>query len=171
MRALQVQVVWPASRPAQSQSRHQSIATGPPVNRDQNLLIASASGSDRTPEDRYSQEFQRLPLDAAIHPFRPGDWVRIKTWKKETLQPEWSQPVQVLLTTDAALKIDGKAKWIHHTRVKKASAPIGVQEPGTGIAKDSPTGEGRKKTPEEKWLSQTVPGLSLKLHLRRVPQT
>ncbi|XP_063458762.1 uncharacterized protein LOC134729921 [Pan paniscus] len=52
------------------------------------------------------------------HPYQPGDWVLVKRHRQETLEPRWKGPLQVLLTTPTALKVEGIASWIHYTHVK-----------------------------------------------------
>ncbi|XP_072865044.1 succinyl-CoA:glutarate CoA-transferase isoform X6 [Chlorocebus sabaeus] len=49
---------------------------------------------------------------------KPGDWVLVKRHRQETLQPRWKGPLQVLLTTPTALKVEGITSWIHYTHVK-----------------------------------------------------
>lgn len=62
---------------------------------------------------------QSLPADVPCHQVEPGDWVLIKEWKEEPLIPKWVGPFKVLLTTNTAVKVEGKDSWIHHTWVKK----------------------------------------------------
>lgn len=65
---------------------------------------------------------QRPPLDFAVHPIKPGEWVLIKSWKETKLQPEWEGPFQVLLTTETAVRTRERG-WSHYTRVKAAPKP------------------------------------------------
>ncbi|XP_072921159.1 uncharacterized protein [Hemitrygon akajei] len=60
---------------------------------------------------------QTPPLDFALHQIVPGDWVLVRTWKPEKLQPQWEGPFQVLLTTEAAVRTKEKG-WTHASRVK-----------------------------------------------------
>ncbi|XP_061493466.1 protein NYNRIN-like isoform X1 [Rhineura floridana] len=115
---------------------------------------------------RHNREFQRLPLDVAIHQYQPGDWIRVRKWKQEPLRPTWGSPEQIILITKSAVKLVGHKRWVHASRIKKAE-PIITQEPEKGVAKDSPPGEAKDQTPEEKWLSETVPGFNLKLKLKK----
>ena len=46
---------------------------------------------------------------------------KLKDWKKEPLQPVWTGPLTVVLTTPTAVKVTGVIPWIHHTKVKKAA--------------------------------------------------
>ncbi|XP_059820012.1 LHFPL tetraspan subfamily member 6 protein isoform X1 [Hypanus sabinus] len=65
---------------------------------------------------------QTPPLDFALHRTQPGDWVLIKTWKPEKLQPQWEGPFQVLLTTEAAVRTKEKG-WTHAARIKGPVKP------------------------------------------------
>ncbi|XP_054828238.1 protein NYNRIN-like [Eublepharis macularius] len=66
---------------------------------------------------------QPLPYDSPVHSFLPGDWVYVKKWKHSPLTADWEGPKQVLLTSHSSAKVEGHDPWIHHTRLKKASAP------------------------------------------------
>lgn len=59
-----------------------------------------------------------LPV-TPVHLFKPGDWVWLKDWKLDTLQPSWRGTHAVILTTPTALKLEGIKPWIHHSRVKQ----------------------------------------------------
>ncbi|KAG6939369.1 hypothetical protein G0U57_001468, partial [Chelydra serpentina] len=67
---------------------------------------------------RYVVPFQALPLDQTVHPFRIGDQVLVKKWKRDPLTPRWDGPHTVSLISQAAVKVLGSDKWTHHTRVK-----------------------------------------------------
>lgn len=76
------------------------------------------------------------PADHPFHSFQPRDWVLIKDFRrKKWNQARWRGPFLVLLTTNTALKTEGRATWVHHTHCKKApetpqsSVPAGVSEP------------------------------------------
>ncbi|XP_069766770.1 uncharacterized protein [Narcine bancroftii] len=71
---------------------------------------------------------QTPPLDFSLHKVEPGDWILIKTWKTERLQPQWEGPFQVLLTTEAAVRTRERG-WTHASRFKgPVEAP---QDPDT----------------------------------------
>ncbi|XP_044860997.1 uncharacterized protein LOC123363738 [Mauremys mutica] len=72
---------------------------------------------------RYAAPFQALPLDQTVHPFRIGDQVLIKKWKRDPLTPRWDGPHTVSLISQAAVKVLGSDKWTHHTRVKRFLNP------------------------------------------------
>ncbi|XP_054028506.1 uncharacterized protein LOC128898475 [Dryobates pubescens] len=61
-------------------------------------------------------------LDRPVHDVEPGDYVYIRSLSENPLEPKWTGPYQVLLTSFTAIKIKEQAAWIHHTRVKKTSA-------------------------------------------------
>ncbi|KAK1346550.1 hypothetical protein QTO34_000407 [Cnephaeus nilssonii] len=63
----------------------------------------------------------------AVHPYKPGDQVWVKDWKKEPLKPTWKGPYSVILTTLTALKVAGLNTWIHHSRMKAAHQPSDAQ--------------------------------------------
>ena len=63
----------------------------------------------------YAANCQNIPLDIDAHQFKSGDWVRVKTHKKSTLEPQWEGPFQVRLTTPTALKVAERSAWIHYT--------------------------------------------------------
>lgn len=65
---------------------------------------------------------QTPPLDFCIHNIKPGDWVLIKTWKEEKLQPKWEGPFLVLLTTETSVRTKEKG-WTHATRTKGPVSP------------------------------------------------
>ncbi|XP_069750529.1 uncharacterized protein [Narcine bancroftii] len=56
------------------------------------------------------------PLDFPIHSVNVGDWVLIKSWKEEKLQPRWNGPYLVLLTTETAVRMKEKG-WTHASRI------------------------------------------------------
>ncbi|XP_065382826.1 uncharacterized protein isoform X1 [Macaca fascicularis] len=90
------------------------------------------------------------------HPFQPGDWVLVKRHRQETLQPRWKGPLQVLLTTPTALKVEGIASWIHYTHVKPVDPTSDLLEPS-----------GAPVT----WTVDKAKNNPLKLTLRRHPHS
>ncbi|XP_073885528.1 uncharacterized protein [Macaca fascicularis] len=90
------------------------------------------------------------------HPFQPGDWVLVKRHRQETLQPRWKGPLQVLLTTPTALKVEGIASWIHYTHVK----PV---DPASDLL-------GQSGAPVT-WTVDKAKNNPLKLTLRRHPHS
>jgi hypothetical protein len=47
---------------------------------------------------------QAPPLDFPVHPHQPGDYVLIKTWKENKLEPAWEGHFLVLLTIETAIQ-------------------------------------------------------------------
>ncbi|KAK1346461.1 hypothetical protein QTO34_000317 [Cnephaeus nilssonii] len=68
-----------------------------------------------------------ISLGTAIHPYKPGDQVWVKDWKREPLTPIWKRPYPVILASPIALKVAGLNTWIHHSRVKAAHQPSDAQ--------------------------------------------
>jgi hypothetical protein len=62
---------------------------------------------------------QDPPLDFPVHPHQPGDYVLIKTWKENKLEPTWDRPFLVLLTMETAVQTS-QWGWTHLTWVKKS---------------------------------------------------
>lgn len=58
----------------------------------------------------------------SLHSFQPGDLVYLKKLPSLSLEPRWTRPWTVILTTLTALKVAGKITWIHWTHVKPAPA-------------------------------------------------
>ncbi|XP_034959469.1 uncharacterized protein LOC118079408 [Zootoca vivipara] len=84
--------------------------------RDQVQCLARVLSSLR----RWILERTPISLSEPVHPFTPGDEVWLKEWKDGPLAPRWRGPFLVLLSTPTAVKLDGVAPWIHHTRVKRS---------------------------------------------------
>ncbi|KAK1785830.1 hypothetical protein P4O66_003207 [Electrophorus voltai] len=64
------------------------------------------------------------PADKHLHDIAPGNWVLVKDLRrKQWNQARWTGPHQVLLTTQTAVKIEGRGTWVHHTHCKKAPTP------------------------------------------------
>ncbi|XP_023060423.1 peptidyl-tRNA hydrolase 2, mitochondrial isoform X1 [Piliocolobus tephrosceles] len=94
------------------------------------------------------------------HPFQPGDWVLVKRHWQETLQPRWKGPLQVLLTTPTALKVEGIASWIRYTHVKPVDPTSDLLGP-IATATEAPT----------TWTVDKAKNNPLKLTLRRHPHS
>lgn len=47
---------------------------------------------------------QTTALEFKIHNIHSGEWVLVKTWKEQSLTPQWEGPFQVLLMTEAAIQ-------------------------------------------------------------------
>jgi hypothetical protein len=65
---------------------------------------------------------QTPPLDFLVHLYQPGDYVLIKTWKENKLEPARDRPFLVLLTMETAIHTTEQG-WTHHTWVKKVPSP------------------------------------------------
>ena len=59
------------------------------------------------------------PATGVQHHLKPGDWVLIKDHRrKHWKQRRYIGPFQVLLTSETAVKVDGKAPWVHASHCK-----------------------------------------------------
>ncbi|KAK1346882.1 LOW QUALITY PROTEIN: hypothetical protein QTO34_000742 [Cnephaeus nilssonii] len=76
---------------------------------------------------RWVTDRLSISLGTAIHPYKPGDQVWIKDWKKEPLKPTWEGPYPVILTTPTALQVAGLNTWIYHSWAKAAHQPSDAQ--------------------------------------------
>ncbi|XP_054969071.1 uncharacterized protein LOC129397878 [Pan paniscus] len=90
------------------------------------------------------------------NPYQPGDWVLVKRHRQETLEPRWKGPLQVLLTTPTALKVEGIASWIHYNHVKPVDPTSDLLGPITAAAEAPDT-----------WTVDRAKNNPLKLTLRR----
>nr|XP_054973083.1 uncharacterized protein LOC129398675 [Pan paniscus] len=92
------------------------------------------------------------------HPYQPGDWVLVKRHRQETLEPRWKGPLQVLLTTPTALKVEGIASWIHYTHVKPVNPTSNLLGPimAAAEAPDTPP-----NSPELSLLPSSEPAPAL----------
>jgi hypothetical protein len=60
---------------------------------------------------------QAPPLDFPVHLHQPGDYVLIKTWKKNKLEPAWEGRLLALLTMETDIQTAERG-WTHHTWIK-----------------------------------------------------
>ncbi|XP_043310138.1 uncharacterized protein LOC122432095 [Cervus canadensis] len=74
--------------------------------------------------------------EGPTQPLAPGDQVLLKTLSPRLLQPRWTGPHTVILTTPTAAKLLGHEPWYHLTRLKRA--PPGLPETGAAPAQAPP---------------------------------
>ena len=69
--------------------------------------------------------YGELPGDEDLeNPNEPGDLIYWKRHQlKDSLQPQWKGPYQVLLTNPCAPKLEGSDPWIHVSHFKKVPGP------------------------------------------------
>uniref|UniRef100_A0AAQ4RQ79 ribonuclease H n=1 Tax=Gasterosteus aculeatus aculeatus TaxID=481459 RepID=A0AAQ4RQ79_GASAC len=73
------------------------------------------------------------PATAVQHHLKPGDWVLIKDHRrKHWKQRRYTGPFQVLLTTETAVKVEGKATWVHASHCKRIPDPGDEGAPTSG---------------------------------------
>jgi hypothetical protein len=58
---------------------------------------------------------QASPLDFPVHLHQPGNYVLVKTWKENKLEPAWEGPSLVLLTMETAVQTTEQG-WTHYTQ-------------------------------------------------------
>lgn len=56
------------------------------------------------------------------HKFQPGDWVHVKRFFQDMLEPIWKGHFIFLLTMPTAIKVDGITSWLHYTDAKPADS-------------------------------------------------
>ena len=59
-----------------------------------------------------------LPSDP--HQYLPGDWVYVRRYQYQTLQPHWKGPYIMIPTTPTILNVDEITPWVHYTHVQPA---------------------------------------------------
>ena len=57
------------------------------------------------------------------HEYQVGDLIYVKRHRAKNLEAKWKGLFLVLLTTLAAVKVDGVAAWVHITHIRLAPAP------------------------------------------------
>lgn len=81
----------------------------------EDVVLSEVSPLDRHLHGLWKQSTltQTLSLEEALHPFEPGNWVWIWSFRwKSLLQRKWNGPFQVLLTTQTSVKVGGKEFWM-----------------------------------------------------------
>ncbi|XP_045679078.1 LOW QUALITY PROTEIN: uncharacterized protein K02A2.6-like [Phyllostomus hastatus] len=68
-------------------------------------------------------------------PPEPGQWVWVRNHRQGNLEPRWTGPYQVLLSTPSAVKVAEKPYWIHLSHTKPADDPEGGAQTWT-VKKD-----------------------------------
>ncbi|KAF6109615.1 hypothetical protein HJG60_010868 [Phyllostomus discolor] len=58
----------------------------------------------------------------------PGQWVWILNHRRGNLEPRWTGPFQVLLSTPSAVRVAEKPYWIHLSHTKPAQPPGDSQQ-------------------------------------------
>ncbi|XP_077334543.1 uncharacterized protein LOC143975860 [Lithobates pipiens] len=78
----------------------------------------------KTTAKKLLNEIVYPEADSGTHSIQPGDWVLVKKFsRKNSLDPRYDGPFQVLLTTATSVKLEGKSTWIHASHCKKAPSP------------------------------------------------
>ncbi|KAG6934036.1 hypothetical protein G0U57_017978, partial [Chelydra serpentina] len=104
---------------------------------------------------KASQLSQTVPLEDQVHPFQPGDFVWAKKFVRgDTLQPRFTGPHQVLLTTQTAVFLEGRKSWIHHSHIKPAVVDLS-NGPAVPVVPEGSTAD--------RWICQPLSGIKLKL--------
>ncbi|XP_059572264.1 uncharacterized protein LOC132244600 isoform X4 [Alligator mississippiensis] len=101
-----------------------------------------------------------------LHPSRafrlmhqPTTSNRVQKWKKDPLAEKWEGPYQVLLTTHTAVRLSNSDKWTHYSRVK----PFHPEDTNSqGVV--TPEADNTREQEADKWTSEPVGDLKLRLH-------
>ncbi|KAF7641762.1 hypothetical protein LDENG_00272810 [Lucifuga dentata] len=65
-----------------------------------------------------------VPKEGYLHDLKPGDWVVIRDYRRKSWHsPRWLGPFQILLTTETAVKTEGRATWVHASECKRILEP------------------------------------------------
>jgi hypothetical protein len=75
----------------------------------------------------YEFFWLKSPALSFQHPYWLGDYILIKTWKENKLDPTWEGTFQVLFITETALWTV-KQDWTHYTRVKSTLVSVTAEE-------------------------------------------
>jgi hypothetical protein len=55
------------------------------------------------------------------HKFQPGDWVYVKIFHWDSLEPRSNRPLIILLTMPTAIKMDRNTAWVHYSYTRPAN--------------------------------------------------
>ena len=82
-------------------------------------------------------------LDFSLHTYSTGDMVYIRNFnRKSIVDPKWTGPYEILLTTPTSLKVKNRDPWFHMMRLKSAK-----EKPHNDIpAITTPDSESQKST-------------------------
>lgn len=64
-------------------------------------------------------EAKNLFVDGSRYYTQDGDWVVLKKHQRTGLEPRFTGPYQVQLTTPTSLKLEGRDNWVHASHCKK----------------------------------------------------
>ncbi|XP_075999197.1 E3 SUMO-protein ligase ZBED1-like [Genypterus blacodes] len=87
-----------------------------------------SAGAGRRTSQATVKAVQRPTASGPQHPFKPGDWVLIKDFRRKHWKQRRFRGFQVLLTTHTTLKVKGRVTWVHCSHCKKLTldgAPSG----------------------------------------------
>ena len=60
-----------------------------------------------------------VSISEAERDLKPGDQVLIKVFgRKKWAEPRWEGPFTILISTDTAVKVEGRTTWVHKNHCK-----------------------------------------------------
>ena len=126
-----------------------SARAGASVNALKDLAVVNyvkALSTILTSVHEFASSRSAYPTEVALHPFRHGDGVRLKTWREQVPENQLTArgigPHMVLLTMHSSVKLAGIKPWIHHTRIK-AAPPLSK-------------GDATPERPGEQWVCEPL---------------
>ena len=112
---------------------------GPPLEKLERELQSYLRHLTQIHKEVFSQvkgatEQRQAEIPENLQTVVPGDWVYVKVFKRKWNEPRREGPFRVRLTTQTALKVDGKKFWYHLNHCCRAEDPARPETEGAGDA-------------------------------------